>query len=925
MTPARVLRRRFLIPEMMQSSVMDCGPAALQAVLRGFGIHASYDALRERCETDVDGTSIDALARLGSELGLRSHEVLIAKDNFLLPSARCLPAIVVTRSAGGSLHFIVVWRRVGRFVQILDPGSGRRWLRQEALLELLPEIPLPVSMRRWRRWAGSSDSIGPLRTRLHDLGVRSGRARALLEEAAADPEFGGFARLDAALRMLQALVNSAALRRGAPATRLLQGLLRAAAPESRGAALAIPRHFWWVAPDPSDSVRLIARGIVVVHFSGRAPPGDTALSLPAAGSARPEATATGARATPSVQHFPSWSGGALTRAGERELERTDLQPSRILWALVRSDNGWTVCWIFVALVAGAALAPAEALLLRGLLDIHGQLVDYQQSVGMFAVLLLVAFSLWLDIWASKALQRIGRQLEMRLRVAFLEKLPLLEDRYLRSRSASDMAGRVHALHLLREVPALWARQLRGTLGVLGIAVALLWLYPAGSVPILILTLLALVVPYLGRRSISEASLRLRTHASALDHFYLDALLGATPVRVHGAEPALRAEHEQRLTEWARTAGALHRQSTTLQALQLVSSSGMVVALVLSYLDAGQTLAKLLLLAFWALRIPVSANDLTTAEMTLRTLRHVALRLLAPLAAPSAQGAHSPAASAAPAEPGAAAVRLELEAVSVQAGGHRLLTELQLDIAAGSHVAIVGRSGAGKSCLIGLLLGWLTPCTGRVKVDGRALDAVGLVALRNRTAWVDPAVQLWERSLFDNLVFGDDEAVQRSLPGALSSAGLLELLENLPEGLQANLGEAGLRVSGGQGQRVRLGRALMRRNSGLVLLDEPFRGLERERRQELLQRARAHWQDSTLLFVSHDLKDTRGFDRVLVIEDGRIIEDGTPDALLRQPQGRYASLYREALALESSLWSAPHWQKRSVLRGKVVSPGRGEAL
>ena len=79
----------------------------------GFGIEASYDLLRQRCQTDVDGTSIDALAALGCELGLDSRQVLVPHDHFLLPEARCLPAIVVTRSPGGLLHFVVVWRKLG--------------------------------------------------------------------------------------------------------------------------------------------------------------------------------------------------------------------------------------------------------------------------------------------------------------------------------------------------------------------------------------------------------------------------------------------------------------------------------------------------------------------------------------------------------------------------------------------------------------------------------------------------------------------------------------------------------------------------------------------------------------------------------------------------------------------------------------------
>jgi ATP-binding cassette subfamily B protein len=149
-------RRRLSVPEVLQSSLMDCGPAALKAVLEGFGIQVGYDALRERCQTDVDGTSIDALAELSRECGLMCHRVLMPMDHLLLPEARSLPAIVTVRSSGGAFHFVVVWRRWGSFVQIMDPSSGRKWRSGQQLLGEMPVFTLPVSTAHFRRWARSA-------------------------------------------------------------------------------------------------------------------------------------------------------------------------------------------------------------------------------------------------------------------------------------------------------------------------------------------------------------------------------------------------------------------------------------------------------------------------------------------------------------------------------------------------------------------------------------------------------------------------------------------------------------------------------------------------------------------------------------------------------------------------------------------------
>jgi ATP-binding cassette subfamily B protein len=205
-------------------------------------------------------------------------------------------------------------------------------------------------------------------------------------------------------------------------------------------------------------------------------------------------------------------------------------------------------------------------------------------------------------------------------------------------------------------------------------------------------------------------------------------------------------------------------------------------------------------------------------------------------------------------------------VSVHAGGHTILEAINLKIEPGDHVAIVGVSGAGKSSLLGLLLGWHRAAAGSVLVDGAVVEGAQLEQLRQRTAWIDPAVQLWNRSLFANLCYGNSDGVPTA--DLLEQAELRQLLEKLPDGLQTELGESGGLVSGGEGQRVRFGRALLKRGVGLALLDEPFRGLDRHQRRELLARARRHWANTTLLCVTHDVGETLTFPRVLVVENGQ---------------------------------------------------------
>ena len=128
-------KRRWLAPEAVQTSTMDCGPAALKCLCEGFGLPISYGRLREACQTDVDGTSIDTLEEIALELGLEAEQIMLPVDHLLVPQAQALPAIVVTAQPSGNTHFVVAWRTHGPLVQLMDPGTGRRWTSARRFLD----------------------------------------------------------------------------------------------------------------------------------------------------------------------------------------------------------------------------------------------------------------------------------------------------------------------------------------------------------------------------------------------------------------------------------------------------------------------------------------------------------------------------------------------------------------------------------------------------------------------------------------------------------------------------------------------------------------------------------------------------------------------------------------------------------------------
>jgi len=255
-------------------------------------------------------------------------------------------------------------------------------------------------------------------------------------------------------------------------------------------------------------------------------------------------------------------------------------------------------------------------------------------------------------------------------------------------------------------------------------------------------------------------------------------------------------------------------------------------------------------------------------------------------------------------------------VSVQAGGHTILSDISFKLKEGDHLAVVGVSGAGKSSLVGILLGWYHPFKGKCMVDGEVLTGKRLRQLRRQTVWVDPGVQLWNRTLLDNLLYGNRRPTSATGDLAIEQADLFDLLERLDSGLQTVLGESGGLVSGGEGQRIRLGRAMNRSGVRMVILDEPFRGLDRERRRVLLERVRQYWRDATLICVTHDVGETQAFGKVLVIDQGRIVEEGVPKKLLRRSKAKYRAMMDAEHAVRKGMWESAEWRRLWIEDGRL---------
>ena len=888
-------RRRRLAVEVVQSSAMDCGPAALKCLLAGHGVEVSYGRLREACQTDVDGTSIDTLEEVAVALGLDAEQCLVPVDHLFVPAAAALPGLAVVLSPGGMTHFVVVWSQAAGFVQIMDPALGRAFVRVEEFTRRLFVHRMPVPMEAVREWMGSGEFTGPLRTRGRRLGIAGGALDGWIAAGLADPGLMGIAGVDAAVRLAASLVEAGALRRGGEVARFVGQLIAGSAGLCGQELYAhIPEAFFTAVPGPEPEEALL-RGAVIVRVRG----------------VRADA--------PSLQ-----PGGASEAALSPDLVAALREPARSplreLLRLLRADGLAAPLLLAGACVVAAAAVIGEALVLRALVEVGTRLGVGEQRLGAAAaiVLLFVALLL-LELPIATLARRMGRRLSARLRVAFLTQIPRLGDRYLASRAISDMAERCHRGHVLRALPEVAARLLRGGCELVFTAAALCWLDPGGAKWIVLASVTVVALPLALMPVLEGRTLKLHSHAGALGRFYFDALLGLAAIRTHAAERSLLREHEDLLVEWSHAQRGLVRVQVAVVGLTAVVGLGLAAGLFNAYVSRHPEPAGALLLLYWALSLPALGERIADAAFEVPALRVTALRLLEPLTI-----AASEASEAAVGEPltGAGGVTLALAQVGVVAGGNPILHAVDLEVPAGQHVAIVGASGAGKSTLLGLLLGWHRASGGELRVDGRLLDEATLAGLRQVTAWVDPAVQLWNESLLENLEYGNREAHAR-LPETLECAQLGEVLERLPGGLQCVLGEGGGLVSGGEGQRVRLGRALQREEPRLVLLDEPFRGLDRATRATLLARLRGRWRGSTLLCVTHDIDSAVGFDRVLVVAEGRIVEDRLCADMSEETAPMFTELLAAEVALRGEGWSDPRW-RRLVLAGGALQGGEEPA-
>ncbi|HYP86572.1 MAG TPA: cysteine peptidase family C39 domain-containing protein, partial [Polyangiaceae bacterium] len=665
--------RAWFVPEVIQTSAMDCGPAALKALLGGLGIPLNYAALRDACHTGADGTSIDALEDLCTALGLEAHQELAPLGDAIEILAASAPCIVTIKTSSGQPHFVVLWRRRAGLLEIMDPGRGRRWVGARAFVNELYLHFQPFDPPMFRSWFTGTEWYRVLKKRLAALGATSLLPDSLLDA----PAIGA---IDGGARLVTRLVADGTLRQPAAAA-AVRNVVQAELGSADG-----------ILPDTMKASRhdevagFGVRGVVFLAVRRKEP-------------------------TSPTQALPPLARKLMGADGPTPLE--------MLRSQLTSHGARLVHLLGIVTVSVVICAFAEMLLLRAAFNAHSWLaLPYQRFTGTSLYVGVVLLLLALETLLGLGVARFSRGLELRTRVALLSKLPRLPDRYFRTRPMSDTAHRTLGLFQLKPMPELLAIGMRQGIDLLVTVVALCLVYPRGTPWAMLALAFVLGVPLLSLGAHTQAEHRTQAHAGALAQLYLDVLQGLSPIRTHGGQAAVGAKQDELLVDWRLESARTTRMLAWSEALQSAGVLAAISLLLASYLASGAS-GGLLVLAFWALRLPLHGRALAGTIQRLPTILASLTRLVEPLAAEEASATEGEPEPRSPSGGPAisSGMALSLQDVHVVLGGHEVLSNVGFRVEPGERVAIVGRSGAGKSSLFAALMGVVELEAGALRVDG----------------------------------------------------------------------------------------------------------------------------------------------------------------------------------------------------------------
>lgn len=860
----------------MQSSAMDCGPASLAALVNSLGLDVSYPRLRELCCTDRDGTSIDTMEEVANDLGMPVEQVMVPYDFLLADAERCLPAVVVVLLPSGSTHFVTVSKITDDGVEVMDPAVGRRRLSRREFSDSVYVHRMKVDVSDWLEWARSDEFRRIVLKRGNALGLAEEALDAMYGRARESSDWRDLAALDATIRACARAVESGEVSRTRVAGSFGDLLTLVTGNHS-----TIDRRYFQVTACETEPAELLFQGVLLLRSAGEPPRAD------AAGHGDEESSAA------SSSEADADSGGSKR-----------LLAFRLMTSALGNRAGRYI-GMAAALIGVLSVLEVSAIALLIRLSDTGSINSAYLLFPILATPILA--SLLTEYFASRLTLRYGRELDAKLTEAMLAKFQRLPDGFFTSRLKSDLLERAHQAQSLRVLPGVVLGIVGSHVRALAIVAMLLLIAPAEYPFFLAALVVYLVAPVAVFRTLNEKSIQAAAHMGALSRYYLDLLQGKDAMDAHaGAAPVL-VEHEKLVAKWWQSEHAFNKAALTAEGVQW---GGMILLAVLVSTRIDST-TGLLVTVFWMLQLAALCSLAFSLYRRLPKHHSAALRIDELLDSPDEPGADNPRTMS-------GAVRIDFRNADVERNGFPVLSGVSVAIDAGEHVAVVGESGSGKSSFLAAILGWLGRTDGEILIDGEPMSGPLARGLRASVAWVDPDGYLWNDSVLSNLVARGDDGDLSELPHILTATGVLKDLGTKPDGLETLIGDNGARLSGGEAQRLRIARAMCKKNPCLVLLDEALRGMGRDQRLAVLASMRERWSATTLIHVTHDPDEALAFPRVLVFANGRLVEDR--QVRDRSDDSELTRLSRLNASVRAEFANGANWRGVEIDKGRIVADG-----
>ena len=509
-------------------------------------------------------------------------------------------------------------------------------------------------------------------------------------------------------------------------------------------------------------------------------------------------------------------------------------------------------------------------------------------VTAFAALTVASFAL--NVVSGLRYTRVSADILFDMRLALFRHLQRLSPRFYARMPLGQIASRINSdiseiQRVAAEVALSWVGSVVFLAGAVAILIALDPLLFAVSIAVLPLSLVALV-RY--RRRLEESIAVVRDRSAGIGTFLIEALQGMRLVVTHNAQEREAARFRERNDGFVDALMRMRRLtylSGGVPGLLLSVGSGAVL-LVGGWrvIDGRITMGTLVAFIAYQMRLLGPVQSLMGLYASVATAR-VSLRRVHEILDTPPEVTESDAATPLPSVRGD--VILDDVTFTFERGA-AVLDRVSLTIPAGECVAIVGASGGGKSTIADLLVRQLDPTAGRILLDGRDLRELRLADVRRHVVVVEQDPFIFNTSVAENIRYARPDADAADVDAAARAAGLADLIDRLPQGIDTPVGERGRALSAGERQRLAIARAFLA-DPAVLVLDEATGSVDPAMEAQVVSGYEAVMRGRTTIVISHRLEPARRADRVVVLDRGRIVEDGSADSLMARG-GAFAELF-----------------------------------